>query len=129
MLCAGKSTSDVAAACGVCRETLWRWRQLAAFSRRLVRVKKYYRERFEDDFRFLADKAVLALFELLDSRNETVRLNTAKEVLSRFGDLNLRDEKDCGQVTLDQLNCLTEAELDALERITDKIEAFKTEHH
>ncbi len=82
----GKSPSEVAAAVGVCRETVWRWTKDPDFAAALADARTERRERLQVAIEDAAVRAAEVLAAGLDdSVPWNVRIRVAESILDRAG--------------------------------------------
>jgi hypothetical protein len=94
LLAAGKAYTDVAAELGVDRKTVWSWRRDPAFAAALSAELEDLREAIQTRVLALADKALNALEQTLDSGDsDSARVAAARLVLDRLLPTHSPDEQ------------------------------------
>jgi transposase len=89
MLLEGYQIKDIEKEIGYSRKTIWDWRRgnrlfIAAMDERKREISEFLQNSAKKRFEKLQDNAINVLAELLkDSKNDNVRMETAKEILNR----------------------------------------------
>lgn len=87
LIAGGESFTTVAAKIHVSRATLYRWTQTPPFFCYINQIRQDARKVAENQLFSLVGEAVNALRGCLNSPNDTTRLNAAKYILERVGEI------------------------------------------
>lgn len=77
--------SEIAEKYGICRKTLYNWRQDQEFKEKLAELEKDCIEETKTALKMASIKAYKKLIKCLDSPNSKVSLDAARDILDRAG--------------------------------------------
>ena len=78
----GKTESQVAEAIGVSRQTIWKWKRHEDFNHEIVEAGDQLLAEHTVAVSELVERSITAMFELLGSANDSVKLKVAMTVLN-----------------------------------------------